>query len=97
MIVVSTAGWVRRVAGSRPLTWLPALVMGQAISSARSLRPLLDRSPDGGRSNSSVPVGAGRQERRVVTHPFLEHDGPLAIAHRGGALDGRENAMAAFA
>jgi glycerophosphoryl diester phosphodiesterase len=32
-----------------------------------------------------------------VVHPFLEHDGPLAIAHRGGALDGRENSMAAFA
>jgi len=31
-----------------------------------------------------------------VVHPFLEHDGPLAIAHRGGALDGRENSMAAF-
>jgi glycerophosphoryl diester phosphodiesterase len=38
-----------------------------------------------------------RKERRVVAHPFLEHDGPLAIAHRGGALDGRENSMAAFA
>jgi glycerophosphoryl diester phosphodiesterase len=45
-----------------------------------------------------VAVGAGgERERRVVTHPFLEHDGPLAIAHRGGALDGRENSMAAFA
>jgi glycerophosphoryl diester phosphodiesterase len=32
-----------------------------------------------------------------VAHPFLEYDGPLAIAHRGGALDGRENSMAAFA
>ena len=32
-----------------------------------------------------------------MAHPFLEQDGPLAIAHRGGALDGRENAMAAFA
>ena len=32
-----------------------------------------------------------------MAHPFLEHDGPLAIAHRGGALDGRENSMAAFA
>lgn len=31
-----------------------------------------------------------------MVHPFLEHDGPLAIAHRGGALDGRENSMAAF-
>ena len=32
-----------------------------------------------------------------MAHRFLEHDGPLAIAHRGGALDGRENSMAAFA
>jgi glycerophosphoryl diester phosphodiesterase len=30
-------------------------------------------------------------------HPFLDHAGPLAIAHRGGALDGQENTMAAFA
>jgi glycerophosphoryl diester phosphodiesterase len=29
--------------------------------------------------------------------PFLEHDGPLAFAHRGGSLEGRENSMAAFA
>jgi hypothetical protein len=49
-------------------------------------------------ANNPVAVGArGERERRVVTHPFLEHDGPLAIAHRGGALDGRENSMAAFA
>ena len=45
-----------------------------------------------------MAVGAGGERgRRVVAHPFLEHDGPLAIAHRGGALDGRENSMAAFA
>ena len=49
-------------------------------------------------ANSPMAVGAGgERERRVVAHPFLEHDGPLAIAHRGGALDGRENSMAAFA
>jgi glycerophosphoryl diester phosphodiesterase len=29
--------------------------------------------------------------------PFLEHDGPIAFAHRGGSLKGRENSMAAFA
>lgn len=28
---------------------------------------------------------------------FLDHDGPIAFAHRGGSLDGRENSMAAFA
>ena len=27
---------------------------------------------------------------------FLEHDGPLAFAHRGGAAGGLENSMAAF-
>ena len=27
---------------------------------------------------------------------FLEHDGPIAFAHRGGAADGLENSMAAF-
>lgn len=38
--------------------------------------------------------------RRAVArprHPFLEHDGPLAIAHRGGAGEQPENSMAAFA
>jgi glycerophosphoryl diester phosphodiesterase len=28
--------------------------------------------------------------------PFLEHVGPIAFAHRGGAADGLENSMAAF-
>ncbi len=28
--------------------------------------------------------------------PYLEHDGPIAFAHRGGAADGLENSMAAF-
>ena len=31
-----------------------------------------------------------------MAHPFLEHDGPLAFAHRGGAAGGLENSMAAF-
>ena len=30
------------------------------------------------------------------TFPFLEHDGPIAFAHRGGAAAGLENSMAAF-
>ena len=29
--------------------------------------------------------------------PFLDHDGPIPIAHRGGAAEGPENTMAAFA
>ena len=32
----------------------------------------------------------------AALHPYLDHDGPIALAHRGGALDGRENSMAAF-
>jgi glycerophosphoryl diester phosphodiesterase len=31
-----------------------------------------------------------------VPHPFLDHDGPLAFAHRGGAADGLENTLPAF-
>jgi glycerophosphoryl diester phosphodiesterase len=31
-----------------------------------------------------------------VTHPFLDAPTPLAIAHRGGSLDGVENSLAAF-
>jgi glycerophosphoryl diester phosphodiesterase len=28
--------------------------------------------------------------------PFLDHEGPIGVAHRGGSLDGRENSLAAF-
>jgi len=31
-----------------------------------------------------------------VKHPFLEWDGPIAFAHRGGASDAPENTMPAF-
>ncbi|WP_157553141.1 glycerophosphodiester phosphodiesterase [Jiangella gansuensis] len=30
-------------------------------------------------------------------HPYFDHPGPLALAHRGFSLDGLENSMAAFA
>jgi glycerophosphoryl diester phosphodiesterase len=32
----------------------------------------------------------------LVTHPFLDHPGPLPIVHRGGALEADENTWAAF-
>lgn len=33
---------------------------------------------------------------RSPAHPFLDHDGPLAFVHRGGALEGAENTLTAF-
>lgn len=35
--------------------------------------------------------------RRVLRFPFLDHDGPIAFAHRGGAGDFPENTLPAFA
>ncbi|MDX2525448.1 glycerophosphodiester phosphodiesterase [Streptomyces europaeiscabiei] len=32
----------------------------------------------------------------LVRHPYLDHPGPIAFAHRGGAADGLENTMAQF-
>ncbi|MER5951662.1 glycerophosphodiester phosphodiesterase [Streptomyces sp. NPDC001904] len=31
-----------------------------------------------------------------VRHPYLDHPGPLALAHRGGAAGGLENTLSAF-
>lgn len=39
--------------------------------------------------------GAGSLPR-VATHSYLEHPGPLAIAHRGGTESAPENTVAAF-
>jgi glycerophosphoryl diester phosphodiesterase len=33
---------------------------------------------------------------RRRAHPFLDHEGPIAFAHRGGDVDGLENTLAAF-
>ncbi|MFF8946582.1 glycerophosphodiester phosphodiesterase [Streptomyces sp. NPDC014864] len=32
----------------------------------------------------------------LVRHPYIDHPGPLAFAHRGGAADGLENTVAQF-
>ncbi|MGW1028340.1 glycerophosphodiester phosphodiesterase [Streptomyces sp. NPDC002577] len=32
----------------------------------------------------------------AIRHPYLDHPGPIAFAHRGGAAGGLENTMAAF-
>ncbi|WP_028803624.1 glycerophosphodiester phosphodiesterase [Streptomyces sp. 142MFCol3.1] len=31
-----------------------------------------------------------------IRHPYLDHPGPIAFAHRGGAADGLENTLAQF-
>ena len=37
-----------------------------------------------------------RQPSGPESYPFLDHDGPIAFAHRGGAAGGVENSMHAF-
>ncbi len=32
----------------------------------------------------------------VALHPFLQHDGPIAFVHRGGAAEAAENSLATF-
>jgi glycerophosphoryl diester phosphodiesterase len=41
-------------------------------------------------------MGSPDDEVRPVPHPFLDHDAPMAIAHRGGAADGLENTLHTF-
>jgi glycerophosphoryl diester phosphodiesterase len=44
-----------------------------------------------------MSVMNGSQKRfRITRYPFLDHDGPIAFAHRGGTAHGLENSMAAF-
>lgn len=35
--------------------------------------------------------------RATPRHPYLDHPGPIAFAHRGGGLEAPENSMASFA
>jgi glycerophosphoryl diester phosphodiesterase len=45
-----------------------------------------------------VPVRPVGDTHRVTSssYPFLDHEGPIAFAHRGGAAGGLENSLAAF-
>ncbi len=41
-------------------------------------------------------LGSGCQTATVARHPYLDHDGPIAFAHRGGSDVAPENTSAAF-
>lgn len=35
-------------------------------------------------------------DEEAMTHPYLDHPGPIALAHRGGAREAPENSLSAF-
>lgn len=57
------------------------------------------RAAAGSRDTAAVmspdPPASPRPRRRP-RHPFLDHPGPLPLAHRGGAAAGLENTLSAF-
>lgn len=49
----------------------------------------------GGGGSSGTPLAGAPSDDRPL--PYLDHPGPIALAHRGFSLDGLENTMSAFA
>jgi glycerophosphoryl diester phosphodiesterase len=83
---------------ARPHAATPTTVRANAASHAEDRRPGTGAPYATARGNGAGAAGdAGRGHRIAAVHPFLQHDGPLAIAHRGGAEEAPENTLAAFA
>ncbi len=64
------------------------------------MRVAVDGSLPSSEVVAAVPdctVRASVPSPESTLHPYLDHEAPIALAHRGGDLDGRENSMAAFA
>jgi len=60
-------------------------------------RPARQRCRRSCHTAGSCRVGGVIGLEEVCVHPYLDHDGPIALAHRGGGPRGRENSLAAFA